>query len=96
MVSMKGVSTTAAISTLNHLLVSRKLKEGSGLHATPATRSKERLFGEKGVGRLSLPASGVKLEARLKAIAGYDPRHDTCLKAFVRLLAARANEREGV
>ena len=37
-------------------------------------------------------SSGVKIE---KLDAGYDPLADTCIKAFVRLLAARAHSEAG-
>ena len=41
-------------------------------------------------GRTKHCSAGLKLEKL--AGDGYDPRLDTCLKAFVRLLAARASQ----
>lgn len=92
LIKTKGYSTTQALSTLNHLLVTKVLHEGSGLYATPESRRKERLFGEHGAGRTKLPSSGVKLEARLMEAKGYSPCADTCIRAFVRMLAVRASE----
>lgn len=87
----KGYSTSMVLSTLKHLMVSNVLHRGNGLYATPECRRRERLFGESGRGRVTLPSSGVKLEERLMAVDGeYKPSHDTCVKAFVRLLGARA------
>ena len=92
LIKTRGYPTTQALSVINHLLVSQVLREGSGLYATPESRRKERLFGENGAGRTKLLSSGMKLEARVMAAEGYSPRHDTCIKAFVCLLAARASE----
>lgn len=87
----KGYSTSMVLSTLKHLMVSNVLHRGHGLYATPECRRKERLFGESGRGRVTLPTSGVKLEERLMAVDGvYKPSEDTCVKAFVRLLGIRA------
>jgi len=92
----KGYSTSMVLSTLKHLMVTNVLRRGSGLYATPESRRKERLFGVSGKGRISLPSSGVKLEARVQAVnAEYLPSDDTCLSAFVRLLAARAEDLTG-
>ena len=66
------------------MLVRGYLRVGDGLVATPMSRRKERLFG---VGRTSLPSAGVKLELLR---ADYDPKSDTCVKAFVRCIAASA------
>ena len=52
----------------------------------------ERLFGAGGTGRLSHGSRGVKLE-KLRG-DGYDPRDDTCLVAFIRLLEAAAESHE--
>ena len=84
LITTKGYSTTLAISTLSKLLGNQYLRRGDGIVATPASRRKERLFvGE----RLSLGSTGIKLE---NLGASYDPRLDTCIKAFVRLLAVQA------
>ena len=77
-----------ALSTLRKLLGKSYLRRGDGLVALPDSRQHERLFGAGGPGRIK----------RERAAAGclelmgaeYDPRKDTCIKAFVRLLAARA------
>ena len=76
----KGYSTTMAISTLKRLLGAQMLRRGDGILALPDSRRKERLL----AGRTSLATTLVKLE---KLDQSYNPRHDTCLKAFVRLLA---------
>jgi hypothetical protein len=55
--------------------------------ARPASRRSERTFGASGPSHTSAAAPGLQLEARL---ADYGPRKDTCIRAFVRLLAARA------
>ena len=53
----------------------------------PATRRTERLFGEQATGQSKLTrAVGVPLELMGRT---YDPRNDTCIKAFVRLLEAQ-------
>ena len=87
LVATKGYSTTVALSTLKHLLVTQYLRRGDGIVSTPESRRKERLFGEHGSGRTKLASAGVKCEVRG---SNYDPKADTCLKAFVRLLAARS------
>ena len=53
------------------------------------TRRHERLMGQ---GRTTYKRVGVKLE---KVGADYDPRSDTCLKAFVRLMAQLALDSAG-
>ena len=87
LIPTKGNSTTMAVSTLKHLMVSQKLRRGDGPDGIvmPDSRRSERLFGD--AGRTSYRSSGVKLE---KLEDGYDPREDSCIKAFVRLLAAAA------
>ena len=50
-------------------------------------RRTERCFGEGGSGRLKLGSSGIKNE---KLGADYVPAEDTCIRAVVRLLKARA------
>ena len=73
---------------MRHLLMQNVLRRGDGLHQVPDSRRTERLLGEQG--RTKLLSSGIKLE---KLGAEYNPRvcrEDTCVKAFVRLLAERA------
>ena len=88
MITTRGYSTTAALSTLNNMLAAQYLRRGDGIIATPDSRRKERLFGAHGSGRTKLASTGVKLE-KLRG-DGYQPRSDTCVSAFVRLLQAAA------
>ena len=73
-----------ALSTLNSLLTTQYLRRGDGIIATPASRRAERLFGVTGSGRSLGLSAGVKLES---VGSDYEPKRDTCIKAFVRLLA---------
>ena len=75
-----------AISTLNKLLGQKYLRQGDGIIATPASRRTERLFGKFGSGRTK-PKSLGKLE---NLGSDYQPREDSCIKAFVCLLAEDA------
>ena len=74
-------STTMALSTIRRLLAKQKLRRGDGAVSMPASRLRDRLFGN--AGRTSNAVSW--------KIAGneYDPKADSCIKAFVRLIAAR-------
>lgn len=85
MVKTRGYSTSMAISTLKNMLAQRYLRRGDGIIATPSSRRKERLFGQAGSGRSTTYSGNVKLE-KLRG-SGYEPMHDTCIKAFVRLLS---------
>ena len=89
LVSTKGYSTTLAISLMRNLITTQKLRRGDGLIDMPASRRNERVFGVTGSGRSKGLRCGVKLENLGK---DYSPRDDSCLKAFVRLCAARAAE----
>ena len=89
LVAVNPYSTTLAISTMRNLLAMRALKRGDGLVNYPETRRNERIFGVTGSGRSKTLSTGVKLENLGK---DYNPRDDTCLKAFVRMCAARASE----
>ena len=84
MVSTAGCSTSMALSTLRHLMITQKLRRGDGPDGVvmPDCRRNERLFCT--AGRTSYRSSGVKLE---KLGEDYEPCEDTCIKAFVRLLA---------
>ena len=77
-----------AVSTLKHLVVAQKLRRGDGPDGViiPDARRAERLFGE--AGRTSYRSSGVKLE---HLEDDYDAEQDTCIAAFVRLLASAAH-----
>ena len=77
-----------ALSTLRKLLGKSYLRRGDGLLALPASRQHERLFGEGGPGRIKRERAATSCLELMGA--EYNPRDDTCLKAFVRLLAARA------
>ena len=77
-----GYATSQCISTLRKLLGASMLRRGDGVIAMPECRRKERLLG---VGRTKL-TSKVKLEVLQ---SDYKPRLDSCIKAFVRHLAAQ-------
>ena len=81
----KGYNTTMAISTLNKLLGAQMLRRGDGVFALPDSRRKERLLS----GRTKLSSQLVKLE---RLGNDYEPLEDTCIKAFVRLLAAQSSD----
>ena len=85
LVKLKAYTTTAALSTLRKLLAKGYLKRGDGVASIPEARRTQRLFSE---GRTKATRAG---ECKMELLGvGYHPRHDTCIKAFVRLLAARA------
>ena len=71
-----------AISTLRKLLGAQLLRRGDGVIALPDSRRKERLL----AGRTKLASKEVKMEVLMR---DYNPREDTCIRAFVRLLAAQ-------
>ena len=77
-----GYATTMAISTLRKLLGAQLLRRGDGVIALPDSRRKERLL----AGRTKLASKEVKMEVLM---SDYKPREDTCIRAFVRLLAAQ-------
>ena len=68
------------------------LRRGDGVIAAPDSRRKQRLFGVHGRGRTKDLANGIKLEKLLTP--DYDPRSDTCITAFVRLLKEAAEAQE--
>ena len=83
--------TTMVISTLNFLLTRGVLRRGDGLVSTPdasAAAPSGSLGSQGSAGRMSLASAGVKLETL--AGPGYDACGDTCIKAFVRRMAAAA------
>ena len=79
-----------AVSTLNHMLMQQQLRRGDGLVAIPESRRTERLMC---TGRTKHLSTGLKLE-KLNCADSYDPRFDTCVKAFIRLLAALATAKQ--
>ena len=83
-----GYGTSQCISTLRKLLGAKTLRRGDGVIALPESRLRERLLG---VGRTKLPAKWVKIEVLER---DYNPRRDTCVKAFVRGLAAQNPENQ--
>ena len=87
LVDRKLYSTTMALSIMNNLLVTQRLRRGDGPISYPKSRRAERLFGEEG--RTKRRSSHIKLEKLADAV-DYDPRHDTVIKALVRLMAAAA------
>ena len=56
------------------------------------SRRTERIFGADGPGRSSRLRAGIKLE---KIDEEYDPRTDTCVRAYVRLLYEQVRARAG-
>ena len=70
---------------MRNLLATRALRRGDGVVSMPESRRNERLFGTTGGGRTKSASMGIKLENLEK---DYDPRSDTCLKAFVPALSA--------
>ena len=90
-IATKGYSTSQAVKTLATLVATQKLQLGDGVDGVllAPTRRHERLMGQ---GRTTYKRVGVKLE---KVGADYDPRSDTCLKAFVRLMAQLALDSAG-
>ena len=92
LVATKGYSSTMAVSTLRKLLAASKLQRGQGLYQLPASRERERLFGATARGRLKA-FGGVGREKALAHLGDegwIPPEDDTCVAAFVRLLADRA------
>ena len=89
LIKTKGYSTTVALSVLNHLLMQDVLRRGDGLHKVPDARRTERLFYQ---GRTKLVSQGIKLE-KLGVEGDYLPEEDTCIAAFIRLLAAASSDR---
>ena len=87
LVDRKLYSTTMALSIMNNLLVTQRLRRGDGPISYPKSRRAERLFGEEG--RTKRRSSHIKLE-KLADAEEYDPRQDTVIKALVRLMAAAA------
>jgi len=78
------------------MLAGKALRTGYGIEGLRVggidSRRRERVFGATGTGRSKGLSTGIKLE---KLGSEYEPEHDTCLKAFVRLLAEMATEECG-
>ena len=73
-----------ALGALKNLSAAQLLRRGNGALSIDSRRN-ETLFCQKSTGRVTLARAGIKVE---KLDADYEPRKDTCLSAFVRLLAA--------
>ena len=74
-----------AISTFKKLDAKQSLHRGtSDLAAMPESRLAERVFGADGPGRSKGLSSGLSIGQLLGG--EYDPRADSCLEAFARLL----------
>ena len=83
LVETKGYTTTSAISTFRKVEAKAVLQRGtSELACMPESRVHQRLFGVEGPGRTKALSTG--LHASLLG-SEYDPRCDTCVRAFVRL-----------
>ena len=78
-----------AISTLKTLIAKRELQVGDGIcgYSLPDSRRSERLFGD--VGRTKAERLGSKDGEHIDR--DYKPRDDTCIRAFVRLMAEAAS-----
>ena len=85
-----GYSTTLAKKTLATLVAQQKLQLGDGIDGVTIapTRRRERML--EG-GRSRGKRVGVKLE---RVGSDYNPREDSCIKAFVRLMAQVAQDHE--
>ena len=86
MTDTKGYATSQAHKTLATLVATQKLRLGDGVDdiVLAPTRRRDRLLGS---GRSSAKRIGVKLE---HVGSDYNPRFDTCVKAFVRFMAQLA------
>eukprot|EP00965_Chrysotila_dentata_P110913 3665695-Pleurochrysis_carterae.AAC.1 len=73
-----------ALSTLKNLLATQQLRRGEGLVSVPESRRNERLFGVTGTGRTKLRSAGARM---VQIGREYSAREDTCVSAFVRLMA---------
>lgn len=87
LVVTKGYGATAATSVLFKIVALKKLRQSTSI---PQSRRAERLFGAKASGRSKL----IKLEFASDKKIDYDPAKDTCVDAFVRLLAGRMQDDE--
>lgn len=86
-------STSTSISVLRNLLATRYLRRGDGVISMRSSRVAQRVFGKESLGRLVLPKKE-KLESADDRVSDvdHDPKSDSCLKAFVRLLALYTDE----
>ena len=84
-----GYGTTMSLSILRKLLGKRLLQLGDGLLRMPLMRRAQRLFGGSGgPGRSKLKSEGKHVLLN----RDYVPSRDSCIKAFVRLMAAEVSD----
>ena len=84
LVETKGYSTTTILSSLKKCEARQQLRRGTASgESIPASRVAERVFGVGGPGRSKLLSTGIHIE-NLGSM--YDPRMESCLAAFARLL----------
>ena len=81
LVATKGIQTTMALSTLRTMIAKDYLRRGDGVVTVPDSRRVDRLTK---LGRLTLKSAGNKREDRE---ADYDPRSESCVEAFIQLIA---------
>ena len=84
LVETKGYSTTLAISTMKKVDARQVLRRGCGEGGSmPESRVRQRVFGEGGPGR----SKGLSTGLHISLLGGeYDPRCDSVVKAFVRII----------
>ena len=73
------------------MLAKQKLRNGDGFFTTPDARRTVQLL--NGSGRRTHASTGVKPQSF--SDESYDPRSDSCLKAYIRLIAALAEAQIG-
>ena len=84
LVETKGYSTTTILSSLKKCEARQQLRRGTASgESIPASRVAERVFGAGGPGRSKNLSTGIHIE-NLGSM--YDPRMDSCLAAFARML----------
>ena len=76
---------------MKHILTHHALPRGEDGISLPDARRTQRLFG---VGRTKGLSTHIKYE-KLGDESAYEPRSDTCIRAFVRLLAQAATAAGG-
>ena len=86
LVSTSRMSNTMAVSTMNHILMQNTLRRGDGEFRVPDSRRTERLLQ---TGRTKHLSAGLKQE-KVGVEEIYNPRKDSCVKAFARLLRSEA------
>ena len=85
LVTMAGSQSSMSVTTLNSLLVQQYLRRGEGIATIPDSRRKLRLFQH---GRSKLRSAGSSAADRA---SDYNAREQTCVEAFVELVAEIAS-----